>query len=110
MKVWVYHKTEPPKIVDEAEAKKLCSLDWADSPAAFLDLSDVIDMSNETEVQMVGEVMQETQERANDAIAVKTVRAKGLKILAEKYGVDAVGVKVPELRKSVSEAINGDGD
>ena len=110
MDCWVYHKTEEPKIVSNEEAKKLYKLDWADTPAAFVDLSEVVDMSNEIEVDMVGHVMDEMKQLANDAIAVKTMRGKGLASLAEKYEVDSEGLSVPELREAVAEAINGNGE
>ena len=38
---WVYHETEAPKIVEEAEAEALYKDGWADSPARFLKLESV---------------------------------------------------------------------
>lgn len=34
---FVYHSTEPPRIVTEAEAKALYKDGWRDTPAAFKD-------------------------------------------------------------------------
>ena len=107
---WVYHETEEPKIVDEKEAKELYKKGWADSPAQWLDLSKQVDMTNRTEVQMVGEVIQETVDRANDAIAVKKAKRKGLEKLANTYGIGVIDQSTSQLRKEVAEAIDGNSD
>ena len=111
---WVYHKTEKPRLVSEEEGKKLKKLDWADSPAAFVDLSGVMDLSNETEVQIVGEVMDEMTQLMNDAEAAQVVRGKKLRALAEKYEVEYVDVKTKDLRTALKlklgDIINGDSD
>ena len=109
MKCWVYHATEAPKIVEDVEAKQLYKDGWSDTPATFLDLSDQVDMADDVQVQIVGEVMDEMKERANDLIKVKTMRKKGLKALAEKYGADP-DLDVPELRSAVITAIGEDDD
>lgn len=108
-KCWIYHKTEEPQIVDQKDAKGFYDKGWADSPAQFLDLSKQIDMTNEIEVHMVGEVMDETKTRANDSLNVKTAKKPRLLEMAEVYGVDSAGLKVKDLREAVTEAINGDG-
>jgi hypothetical protein len=107
---WVYHKTEAPKIVDAKEAKALYEKGWADSPAKWLDLSKQVDMTNRTEVQMVGEVIQETVDRANDALAVKKAKRKGLEQMANTYGVKVIDQSTSQLRKEVAEAIDGNSD
>jgi hypothetical protein len=106
-KCWIYHETEDPKIVDAEEAESYYKEGWADSPAKWLNLSDCLDMENETEVQIVGEVMQETADRANDLLNVKKAQRKDLLVMAERYGVDAKGLNVKPLRAAVTEAING---
>lgn len=108
--VWVYHETEEPKIVDSKEAQALYEDGWADSPAKWLDLSEQIDMTNRTEIQMVGEVIQETVDRANDALAVKKAKRKGLEKMANTYGVKVVDQPTNKLRKEVIEAIDGNSD
>lgn len=107
-KCWIYHETKEPQIVDASEAKDYYKKGWADSPAQWLDLSEQIDMTNEIEVQMVGEVLNETKERANDLLAADTARSKGLSALALKYEVKTKGLSTKDLRTSVIEAINGD--
>lgn len=110
MQTWIYHRTEQPKIIDSRDLKEHLENGWAESPAEFTDLSKVIDMGNETEVQMVGEVMDEMVTRANDALAAKTVNRKRLCDLAQKYGVDSDEISTPNLRKLVIEAANGNSD
>ena len=110
MQVWVYHKTEAPKIIHQDDVEEYLSHGWAESPAAFTDLSKVMDMTNETEIQIVGGVMEEMVDMANDGLAVKSLKRKGLVKLAEKYGIDSDEVSTPNLRKRVIEAIHGDGN
>jgi len=109
-KTWVYHETEAPKVVDQKEAESYYKDGWADSPAKFVNLSEQVDMTNPTEVQMVGEVIQETVERANDALAVKKAKRKGLEKMANTYGVKVIDQSTSGLRKEVAEAIDGNSD
>ena len=109
MKCWVYHKSEAPKIVDEAEAKRLYKEGWSDTPATFLDLSNQIDMTDDFQVQVTGEVMDEMKDRANDLLKAKSVRRKGFQALAEKYGADPE-LDTPDLRAAVLTAIGDDDD
>lgn len=109
MRVWVYHKTEAPKTIDHPELEAHLADGWAKSPAAFLDLSDQIDMENDIDVQMVGGAMAEITQMANDQLKVGKARRKALQVMAGRYDVDQ-DLETPELRKAVTEALNGNSD
>ena len=103
---WVYHPTEAPKIVDESEAEAYYEKGWSDTPATFLDLSGVVDLEDDVQVQVTGQVMEEMKDRANDALTAQTARRKGLNKLAEQYEMENFeDLETKDLRAAVISKI-----
>lgn len=81
----VYHKTEPPKIVNQQDAQTWYDQGWADTPAAFFDMKkQCFNPDSQIEGQAVGEAITNEPNEPNDKLNVEKMTKKELIIYAKK--------------------------
>lgn len=103
-KMWVYHKTEDPKIISSDEQEAAMADGWSDSPASFININDFgIDPEDEVAVQGLGDTIEGVKNAANGAININIMDKKQLEQYAYKnFSVDLDRRKgVKTLRKEV---------
>lgn len=116
MRVWVYHETEQPKIVNSDEAESYYNEGWKDTPAAFLKLEDVGidkeltdkgDPDETAKAQQVLDAVEGVADSLNGALNIDEMNKYQLDEYADKhYGVTLNKRKsLKNLRKQVKELV-----
>lgn len=89
-KMWVYHATKAPKIINYDEFESAQAQGWADSPAKFIKISDFgVDPKNKSEVHQLGETIEGVKNAANGALNIDSMNKKQLEAYAlEFFSID----------------------
>ena len=108
-KMWMYHKTEDPKIIKSDELEAFEADGWADSPAAFIKITDFgVDADDTVAVQGLGDTIDGVKNAANGAINIGIMDKKQLEKYAKlNFDVDIDRRKgVKSLRKEVQDLVD----
>ncbi len=109
MKLWIYHKTEEPIIINDDEADSYYKKGWKDSPASFIKTTEFnVDPDDNVAVQQLGEAFEGVKDMANGALNLSSMSAKEL----DKYAKDNFNKKLkaktkPSKIKEIEGLING---
>jgi len=86
LKVWIYHETAEPKIVNREDVQMYHDDGWADSPAKFTKTTDFgIDADDAMAVQALGETVEGVVEQLNGQLNLGEMKDKDLKAYALKH-------------------------
>jgi len=108
LRVWIYHATEEPKIVNADEAQAFYDDGWKDSPRLFVKTTDFdVDPNDEAKVQQLGESIEGVKDALNGALNLKEMTGKELLDYAEvNFGVKLKGktkaLRVAEIEKLIN--------
>ncbi len=98
-KQWIYHKTKAPKVIDSNDFETHKALDWSDTPADFITISDFgVDGNDPSQVQVLGEAIQGVRDAANGALNLDTMSKKDL----EDYAFEHFNVEL-DRRRSIKK-------
>ena len=97
-KMWIYHETNKPKIIDSDNLGEHESLGWVDSPAQFLKLKDIGidqektdagDPSETAKAQQALEAVEGVRQSLNNALNIDIMNKNQLETyIKEHYAVD----------------------
>lgn len=107
-KTWIYSKTEEPKVILFSEFDKYKEDGWADSPAAFLDLTIMdINVDNQAEVQSLGEMTVFMGDMHNWILNIDTKTVKEIKAFAlEHFDFKMMTQKKNKMKASLLKYMN----
>lgn len=96
--MWVYHKTETPKIINRSELEESIKDGWQESPACFLDLKDIgidknkIKKGNKNETQKAQQAIEAVEgiaQSINNALNIDVMNKNELETyISEHYSID----------------------
>ena len=85
-KTWIYSATKEPKIIMFSEFDKYKEDGWADSPAAFLDLTIMdIDVDNDADIQALGNMTEYMKDMHNWILNIDNKSVKEIKAFALEH-------------------------
>ena len=105
-KMWVYHATKKPKVINSDEFEVLSRLGWTDSPAQFMKLADFnIAPDDKAAIHQFGETIDGVKNAVNGALNIVTMSKKELQAYAKKFfAIDIDKQKtIKSLRDEVKE-------
>ena len=108
-KVWIYHETEQPQIINSDQLSIFLGDGWEESPAKFVKTTDFgIDPDDSIGVQALGESIEGVKNRLNKALNIDDMRPKELKEFALTDFGHVIKGNRDKLRKQVKGFIDGD--
>ncbi len=116
-KVWVYHATEEPKIVDQADAQSYYDDGWKDSPRYFVKTTDFdVDPNDEAAVQNLGEAIEGVADALNGALNLEEMTKDELEEYAFKHFGEDLDKRhneetmIEEIQALIDKTGSGNGD
>lgn len=103
-KMWIYHETEKPKVIDSSELKEYVDDGWADSPARFIKLdqfgidkekTDALDPEECAKAQQCLDSVEGVVRSLNGALNLDNMNKRELEI----YAQDHFGVELDRRKK-----------
>ena len=109
-KRWVYHKTNPPLIINDEEWDEFHDDGWSDTPATFIKLDELgIDPDDPAAVQEFGTAIEAIKDEVNRLTNVDIGKMNHKKLI--KWAKDNMDIEFPDamshnhLKKKVKEFV-----
>lgn len=111
MQIWIYHKTEKPKVIEVSDLKKFEEFEWSDDPSKFVDLVAQFGIDLEADdagvlIQQVGESIQGIRGYLNGLLNLAIMPGKELRAFGkEHFDLKMTGKTLKAMRLKIQEAI-----
>ena len=112
-RAYVYHATEPPKMVYSEDVQEWYDKGWKSSPAYFFDMKEHgLDNENEALAQATGDSIEGVKNAVNDALNLRLMTKREIVSYAKKNLKLNLSVETLKsvLIREVEDCLNSEGD
>jgi hypothetical protein len=113
-RTWIYHPSEEPRVIDQADYDQYYAQGWRDSPASFANVAAFgINPDDPVAVQQVGDAVQGVADALNGALNLNEMEKDEILLYAETHfnrDLSPQKLGLNALRAKVQAMVDGHGD